>query len=194
MRRRVRRPRKAKPGFLLRFAKQRVSIHDRPKCVDKRTRIGDWELDLMTCKGASGFLITAVDRKSGVVLIRKVPNKQNHRVIDGILKMFERFDRRALKTFTFDNGVEFYHTARLTAALGVKVYHADPYCSGQRGTNENTNGLIRQYIPKSVHFEEVSHWAIKKIQKLLNDRPRLRHEFQTLAQFFEIHSKIAFQI
>lgn len=194
MRRRGRRPRKAKPGFINRIARERVSIHDRPKCVERRSRIGDWEIDLMTCHKVSGFLITAVDRKSGVVLIRKVASKHNHRVIDGILKMFEGFDRRVLKTFTFDNGVEFYHTGRLKSELGVKVYHADPYRSGQRGTNENTNGLIRQFIPKSLHYQDVTHQWVKKVQKSLNDRPRLRHKYQTPAQFFESHSKIAFRI
>jgi len=174
MRRKGKRNRKAKPGFLARMAAEHTSIHDRPKVVDKRSRIGDWELDLVRCSKATGYLVTAVDRKSGFSLIRKVPSKHCNKVIDTILKMFRPIPYEKIKTFTFDNGTEFYYTDRLTEELGAKVYYADPYNSGQRGTNENTNGL----------YNQISHWAVKKAAKLINNRPRLRLKFQTPQDVF----------
>ena len=194
MRRRGRRPRKAKPGFITKKFKHRVSIHDRPKAINERLRIGDWELDLMSCHLASGYLITAVERKTGYTLIRKVPSKHTDRVMSGIVKMFEPFHRSLIKSFTFDNGTEFYSHRRLTRELGVKVYFADPYNSGQRGTNENTNGLIRQYFEKFVDYKQITHGAVRKAQQKLNERPRLRLQYQTPRAVLGKHPKIAFRI
>ena len=194
MRRRGKRPRKAKPGFITRAAQDRVSIHDRPQVVAKRARTGDWELDLMTCHRASGYLITAVERRTGYLLVSKVASKHSGKVIDGIVKLFGFMDEALLKTFTFDNGTEFYYHAKLNKKLGVKVYFADPYNSGQRGSNENTNGLIRQYFPKTLGYESISHQAVKKVQELINHRPRRRLNFQTPAAVLGKHPRIAFQI
>jgi IS30 family transposase len=193
MRRRGRRYRKAKPGFVTAALRNRVSIHDRPQAVNERRRVGDWELDLVTCRGASGYLITAVERKSGYLLVRKVARKQSGMVINGIIKMFSGFERSILKTFTFDNGSEFYYHRLLREKLGVDVYFADPYCSGQRGTNENTNGLLRQYFPRTLGYGQISHWAVKRAQKKINERPRLRLNFQTPTAVLGKHSKIAFR-
>lgn len=184
MRRQGKRKRKAKPGFLSRMEVEHTSIHQRPKVVAKRQRIGDWELDLMRCSKASGYLITAVERKSGYSLVRKVSSKHCDKVINGIIKMFAPIPYKKIKTFTFDNGTEFYYTDRLTDELGAKVYYADPYNSGQRGTNENTNGLFRQYFPKDMCYNQISHVAVKKAVQLVNQRPRLRLKFQTPAQVF----------
>lgn len=194
MRRRGRRPRKAKPGFIARALKTRVSIHERPKVVNERRRTGDWELDLMTCHRTSGHLITAVERKTGYTLIQKVPSKRSAQVMNRIIGMFDGFHRDLIRTFTFDNGNEFYFHSMLVRSLGVKVYFADPYASGQRGTNENTNGLIRQYFPKTLDYGLISHWDIKRAQKLINERPRLRLGFQTPAAVLAKHPKIAFRI
>lgn len=193
LRRRGRRYRKAKPGFIAAL-KNRVSIHKRPEVVNARRRIGDWELDLVVCHKSSGYLITAVERKSGYLLARKVAKKQSGMVMDGIIKMFEPFDPALLKTFTFDNGTEFYYHRRLREELGVKVYFADPYRSGQRGTNENTNGLLRQYFPKTLGYDSITHQAVKKAQQLINHRPRLRLKFQTPVAILGKHPKIAFRI
>lgn len=183
-RRKGKRNRKAKPGFLTRMADDHVSIHERAKVVEKRSRIGDWELDLVRCSKNSGYLITAVERKSGYCLAQKVSSKHCKKVIAGILKMFEPIPYEKIKTFTFDNGTEFYYTDALTDELGAKVYYADPYCSGQRGTNENTNGLLRQYFPKDMCYNQISHWAVKKAVQMLNERPRLRLKFQTPGEVF----------
>lgn len=185
MRRKGRRNRRDKPGFIKSQIRDRVSIHDRPKLVEKRKRIGDWELDLVRCHRASGYLITAVDRMTGYTLVRKVARKCSGLVMSGILKMFQPIDRTKIKTFTFDNGTEFFYHSLLTKALRVKVYFADPYCSGQRGTNENTNGLLRQYFPKTMNYNYISYQAVAKAQHALNHRPRLRLGFQTPASRFK---------
>jgi transposase, IS30 family len=185
MRRRGRRNRKEKPGFIKAQQRDRVSIHDRPQVVQKRQRIGDWELDLMTCHRVSGYLITAVERMTGYTLIRKVATKSSDLVMKGILKMFQGIDRLKIKTFTFDNGTEFYYHSMLRESLNVQVYFADPYNSGQRGTNENTNGLFRQYFPKTLDYGYISNQAVVKAQDSLNTRPRLRLGFQTPASQFK---------
>lgn len=179
MRRQGRRNRRQKPGFIKSQLRDRVSIHDRPALVEKRKRIGDWELDLVRCHRASGYLITAVDRMTGYALVRKVARKCSGMVMSGILKMFAPIENAKIKTFTFDNGTEFFYHSLLTDGLKVKVYFADPYNSGQRGTNENTNGLLRQYFPKTMNYNYITYQAVAKAQHALNHRPRLRLGFQT---------------
>ena len=195
LRRRGRRPRRKKPGFINRARRERRSIHERPRIANDRQRLGDWELDLMTCHRNSGYLITAVDRKSGYTLISRAKTKHSSGVMDRIVEMFRgKIAKRHRLTFTFDNGVEFYFFKRLEQELGVTVYFADPYNSGQRGTNENTNGLIRQYFPKNRTYASITNRQIKKVAQFLNDRPRKRLEFQTPKQVFKSTPNIAIQI
>ena len=194
LRRRGRRPRRQPPGFINRARKDRRSIHLRPKIANKRQRIGDWELDLIRCYRNSGYLITAVERKSGFLLIGRSKTRHSHKVIQGTIKMFRRTVPRSLrKTFTFDNGSEFYYFKQLEEQLGVTVYFADPFNSGQRGTNENTNGLLRQYFPKDKPYASITNKAIKRAQRLLKDRPRKRLEFSTPKHVFKSPPKIAIQ-
>ena len=194
LRRRGRRPRRRKPGFVNRARAERRSIHERPKVVDHRQRLGDWELDLVTCYRNSGYLITAVERKSGYTMISRVKTKCSGGVMDKIVAMFRNMAKRLRLTFTFDNGVEFYYFKRLMRDLGVHVYFADPYNSGQRGTNENTNGLIRQYFPKQMPYGSIKNKDIKRVVQLLNNRPRKRLNFQTPKHVFRSPTKIAIQI
>ena len=191
LRRKGRRPRRQMPGFINRARKDRVSIHLRPKIANDRQRIGDWELDLMRCHRNSGYLITAVDRKSGYTLIGRSKTRHSHKVIEEIIKMFRRTTHR--HTFTFDNGNEFYYFKQLEKKLGVTVYFADPFNSGQRGTNENTNGLIRQYFDKKTTYGSITNRAIKKVTQLLNNRPRKRLEYLTPKHVFRSPPKIAIQ-
>ena len=195
LRRNGRRPRRQKPGYITRARKERVSIHLRPEIANNRKRCGDWELDLMTCSRNSGYLITAVDRKSGYTLIGRAKTRHSSGVMDGIIKMFRRTTSKQLRqTFTFDNGSEFYYFKRLEQQLGVKVYFADPFNSGQRGTNENTNGLIRQYFPKDRPYASITNREIKRVARLLNNRPRKRLEYQSPKHVFRSPQKIAIQI
>lgn len=184
MRRGGRRNRRQMPGFVKQQQLNSVSIHSRPKSVEKRKEIGHWEMDLMTCHRSSGHLVTAVERKTGYTLIGRVPTKQSAGVMNRIVQMFEGIDPAKVKTMTFDNGTEFFYHDMLSQAMKVKVYFADPYKSYQRGTNENTNGLIRQYFPKTLDYGYISWQQVAKVQALLNARPRLRLAFQTPASQF----------
>ncbi|TWU52053.1 IS30 family transposase [Rubripirellula reticaptiva] len=194
MRRRGRRNRNAPPGFVANKHKHGLSIHERLAIINRRGRLGDWEVDLMTCAKTSGYLITAVDRRSGYTLIRRVSDKTAGRVAEGIIKMFEGIDPKKVLSMTFDNGVEFTYTRKIAKALGVRIYFCDPYNSGQRGTNENTNGLIRQYFPKHLHYGYISYQAVQKAITALNNRPRLRLQFRTPANTFERRPNVAFRI
>ncbi|WDQ15432.1 IS30 family transposase [Rhodopirellula sp. P2] len=185
MRRSGRRNRKQKPGFIRKQAADRVSIHDRPKVASNRKRIGDWELDLVVCKKSTGYLVTAVDRKTGYTLVGRCKKKSSRLVMDTIRSMFNKVPEKHIKTMTFDNGTEFFYHRLLPSWFNVKVFFADPYCSGQRGTNENTNGLLRQYFPKGVDYGSISWQQVRKAAMLLNLRPRKRHGYQTPASLFE---------
>lgn len=171
----------------------RTSIHDRPQVVNDRKRFGDWEMDLVVGTQQSGYLITAVERKSGFLKMIKINDKRTKTVMAGILKLFADEDPKRLKSLTFDNGTEFTDHQILRRKLGVKTYFADPYCSGQRGTNENTNGLVRQYMPKSLNFGYVSVRDVCNALEKINNRPRKRLRYRTPREVLYGSRKIAFQ-
>jgi len=148
----------------------RVGIEQRPSIVEKRSRKGDWEGD--TVAGKSGHLVTVVDRKSRYVLLAKVPDKRASSVNRGGIRALQKVPDQFRKTLTLDNGTEFARFGVMERALNLRVYFAEPYHSNQRATNENTNGLLRQYFPKGTDFREVSHKAVAKVQQRLNNRPR----------------------
>ncbi len=125
MRRQGRRNRKEKPGFIKRPQENRRSIHERPKIINQRSRVGDWEVDLVRCFQGSGYLITAVERRTGYVLIRKIASKQCARVMNGMISMFATIDRGLVKTITLDNGSEFKLPPMVSKRLKVKFYFAD---------------------------------------------------------------------
>ncbi|WP_184307706.1 IS30 family transposase, partial [Aporhodopirellula rubra] len=105
-------------------------------------------------------------------------------VMNRILDMFKGIDPSKIRTMTFDNGTEFFYHKMISDAINVKIYFADPYKSYQRGTNENTNGLIRQYFPKHLNYGYISWQQVAKVQEQLNSRPRRRLRFQTpMSQF-----------
>ncbi|MEM9369136.1 MAG: IS30 family transposase [Planctomycetota bacterium] len=123
-----------------------------------------------------------------------VPNKTAGKATDCILKLFEDICPTLIRTFTFDNGSAFSSHERLEKELGVQCYFADPYNNGQRGLNENTNGLIRQSFPKTLHYGLISHWNITRVTKAFNERPRLRHGFPTPSAVLGPCAKTAFRI
>jgi len=149
--------------------KNKVSIELRPKIVDEKTRIGDWEGDLVIGKNHVGALVTLVDRKSKKVLIAKVKSKNATRVKSEVCKMLK--DKK-VHTITFDNGKEFSYHELMAEKLDAKVYFAHAYSSYERGLNENTNGLIRQYFTKGSSFENITKEDVKKVEDTLNNRPR----------------------
>jgi len=155
----------------------RVGIEERPAVVDKRSRLGDWEGDTVVGKRSSA-LVTLVDRKSGYVLIRKVERATAELTASAIISALFPW-QPSVRTITFDNGKEFARHERVAEQLSCKVYFARPYHSWERGTNENTNGLIRQYFPKGTDFDEVSEDEIQAVEDKLNIRPRKRLNYQT---------------
>jgi IS30 family transposase len=149
----------------------RVGIEKRPSVVDAKVRRGDWEGDTVIGENHQGGLVTLVERKSQYVLIEPVQHKSASEVTEAILRCSEPLSG-IFKTLTFDNGKEFSEHEAIAAALGVSVYFARPYHSWERGLNENTNGLIRQYFPKKMPLKDLSVEWVKMVQDLLNNRPR----------------------
>jgi IS30 family transposase len=164
------------------------SIAGRPAVVDRRSRYGDWEGDTVVGVRHRGAIITNVERKSGYLLANKVTDRNATGVKDTLVKQFGELPTNLCRTITFDRGKEFSEFESLAEETKVAVYFADPYCSWQRGTNENTNGLLRQFFPKGTDFTQVAPRQVARATRLLNERPRKRLHYRTpsevLSRFF----------
>jgi len=156
--------------------KHRVSIDARPAEVLTRQRLGDIEADLIMGLGNQGALVSLVDRKSRYLWLVKVADKQAKTVANAIVQALKG---RTVHTLTFDNGKEFAHHYKIAKTLKTATFFADPYASWQRGTNENTNGLVRQYFPKKTNFATISDEEVAQVAKRLNNRPRECLDFHT---------------
>ena len=162
----------------------RIMIDKRPKIVDKKSRIGDLEIDTVIGKNHIGALVTVVDRKSKFTLIKRVDSKQADVVTQALIEMIRPI-KAITKTITSDdNGKEFAYHKQVSEALDIDFYFANPYHSWERGLNEHTNGLIRQYLPKKSEFTNVSKEEIIMIQNRLNHRPRKVLGFKTPYEVF----------
>jgi transposase, IS30 family len=156
-----------------------VSIDGRPAVVDRRTRFGDWEGDTIVGAHRRGGALTLVERKSGYLLLGKVPNLQAATVRQTAAKRYATTPAALRKTLTLDNGKEFAEHEQLQVDAALKIYFAKPYSAWQRGTNENTNGLVRQFFPKGTDLANIPEHQFTKVQQLLNDRPRKRLGYRT---------------
>ena len=154
----------------------RVWIDYRPQAVEDRSRLGDWEADTIVGKGRKGAIVTLVDRKSRYLRMGLVARRTKEAVADKIISLLADLP---IHTITCDNGKEFADHERFAKALGAEVYFAHPYASWERGTNENTNGLIRQYIPKDTKFSDLTCANMKFVEDRLNTRPRKCLSFAT---------------
>lgn len=161
----------------------RLSIDERPAIVESRSRIGDWEADTLIGKSHRQAIVSLVERKSGFTLMRKVERKTSQAVSLAILELLIPH-RKQVTTITSDNGREFAGHEQISKRLRADFYFAHPYASWERGTNENTNGLIRQYFPKNRDFTSVTQQEIDTAMERLNNRPRKRLGFLTPAQVF----------
>ena len=161
----------------------RRPIHERPADVETRRTVGHWEGDTVIGAGHKQAIVTLVERRSGYARLMKVTHKTSKQVADAVIKKLRSINAR-VKTITFDNGKEFAEHARIDEALGSKTYFADPFSSWQRGSNENFNGLLRQYIPKKRPLSTVTDEELKMIEERLNNRPRKRLGFKTPNQVF----------
>ena len=152
--------------------KNQISIDNRPKHIEKREEIGHWEGDLIIGKDHKSAIGTLVERKSRFTFIVKLKNKKSVTVRKGFVKEFNQINSLFTKTLTYDNGTEMAQHEQFSKQTGIPVYFAHPYSSWERGTNENTNGLIRRYFPKKTDFSNVTEKELKKVQNALNNRPR----------------------
>jgi IS30 family transposase len=149
-----------------------TSIAGRPKVVDRRSRVGDWEGDTVHGTPGRGGLLTLVERKTRYLLMRQVGNLRAATVRHAAVNAFRSVPRQARKTVTFDNGKEFAEHKQLDQQTGIHSYFARPYAAWQRGSNENTNGLTRQFFPKGTDLARQAASRINQVQDLLNHRPR----------------------
>jgi len=153
-------------------------ISERPGRVERRREFGHWEGDTVMGKDGRHCLLTLVERKTRRTRIIKLEARQVTEVNKALIREVKA-GRLKMKSLTLDNGTEFHGFKELEAKLGIKVYFAQPYHSWERGTNENTNGLIRQYLPKGTCFKELTQRRCNEIEQELNDRPRKVLGFST---------------
>lgn len=153
-------------------------ISERPASVESRRIRGHWEIDTVMGKGSTHCIVTLVERKSGYVVIGKLKDRTTRSLNKRCIKLMKR-EPAPFRTITADNGTEFHQYPEIEAATDTRFYFANPHHSWERGTNENTNGLIRQYLPKSMNMESVTQQVCDRIADKLNARPRKRHGFKT---------------
>lgn len=172
-------------GSLRGHIPNRTDISERPVAVDERRRYGDWEGDTMVGSHHQGRFVTHVERKSRYLLAATVTTGSSKDFNQATMKLYHKIPKQYLKTLTLDNGSENADYAKLEETLGFKVYFAKPYASWQRGTNENTNGLLRRYFPKGTNLLEVSQSELDIAVHLLNHRPRKCLNYLTPFEVFD---------
>jgi len=160
-----------------------VSIDLRPAIVDAKNRSGDWEIDTVTGKNSKGYLITAVERKSKFVLVKRVADRQSDLVAKAVVRLLRPYKENVL-TITADNGKEFSQHMKISKRLKADFYFSHPYHAWERGLNENTNGLLRQYFPKRMDFQKIDDKYISYAMERLNNRPRKTLCFATPKEVF----------
>jgi IS30 family transposase len=161
----------------------RRPLSERPLHIEARRQVGHWECDTVIGASHKGAVVTMVERKSGYAVMTKVEKKTSELVSSAIVDKLQPMAAR-VKTLTFDNGKEFAGHAHIDQQLQSTAYFARPFASWERGSNENLNGLLRQYVPKKRAMSTVSDEEIRMIQNRLNNRPRKRLGFKTPAEVF----------
>lgn len=166
--------------------KNRVSIDERPQIVDDKSRIGDWEIDTMIGKGHSGAVVTVVERCTNFTVSKEVNSKCAEDVTQATIDLLKPYEA-VVHTITADNGKEFAYHEKMSEELTTDVYFAHPYSSWERGLNENTNGLLRQYLPKETDFKKVTSNQVQEAVNKLNSRPRKNLDFKTPEELMNAH-------
>ena len=166
-------------------------INTRPAIVDRRKRIGDWEIDTVHGRGKAS-LVTVVERRTGIVRIGKLNRATKDQTLARTVSLLWD-ERDRVKTITADNGCEFHNYKDLEDILEAKIYFATPHHAWERGTNENTNGLIRQYLPKGKNLINVTQRQCERIADKLNNRPRKRLGFRTPNEIYQLRPFVALQ-
>ncbi len=163
--------------------KDRVSISQRDKIVDDKSRVGDWEIDTIIGAGKHGAITTIVERATSLVKISIPTTKKAIDIENETIRIMKPLKDK-IHTITSDNGLEFANHKNISKVLDYKHYFCHPYSSWERGLNEYTNGLIRQYIPKGISFENITLEDIKIIEDKLNNRPRKALNWKTPNEAF----------
>ena len=156
----------------------RIGIENRPKEVEEKQRLGDLEIDLVIGKDHKGALLTINDRATGMLQMKKIESKDAEIVKNATIELLKNW-KPFLQTITSDNGKEFAKHQSIATSLEINYYFANPYCSWERGANENLNGLVRQYFPKGSDFSLINAEQVEMVVEKLNNRPRKRHQFNS---------------
>jgi len=159
-------------------------IDTRPEIIERRERIGDWEGDTMRGTDRISAILTYVDRRSGYLIAKKLEKAWGEDTRRSTEEAFSRIPRKKRYTVTYDNGSEFSEYELIEQNTGMTVYFAYPYHSWERGTNENTNGLLRQFFPKKTSFKHITQKDLDKAVSLINNRPRKRLHYRTPKEVF----------
>lgn len=159
------------------------NIRERPASVETRRYKGHWEIDTVHGRGSNHCIVTLLERKTGYVMIGKLPNKTTASLNKRTLKLIDR-DMNNFKTITSDNGTEFHQYKKIEENCKAKFYFANPYHSWERGSNENVNGLIRQYLPKTKSMSNLTQQRCDEIATQLNKRPRKRYNYKTPEELY----------
>jgi len=169
---------------------ERVWIDARPLVVEQRDRLGDWEADTIISQGKQKAIVTLTERKTRMTLLKKVNDRTAGTVKQAMIDLLRPFADQTL-TITCDNGKEFTEHRTIATALNTKVYFAHPQAAWERGSNENANGLVRQYFPKGTNFSELTEQDIERVMLRLNHRPRKCPGFSSPNMVFFQEMKVA---
>ena len=162
----------------------RIDIDARPKVVEEKSRVGDWELDTIVGKGNSGVIVSMVERGSKYIKLARAENRGSETVSQALRDKLSPLQDLVI-TMTADNGKEFSSHVEVSNALKAQMYFAKPYHSWERGLSEHSNGLVRQYFSKSTRFDNITDEEVQRIEDLLNSRPRKVLGFRTPLEVFE---------
>lgn len=182
-----------RPVSGVRGIKDRVSIEEHPAVVDERSRFGDWEIDTIVGKDNKGAIVTLTERKTGYLLMEKLPKGKNAKgFAETVIRMLTPYKKR-VHSITSDNGTEFAGHKMIAKKLNAQFFFYHLYSSWERGLNEYTSGLVRQYIPKGEVFEKYDNLYIKNVQYKINKRPREKLNFDCPKRLFFalLHRKVA---
>ena len=160
-----------------------MSIRERPAAVEDRAVPGHWEGDLLS-GSKNSYIATLVERHTRYVILMKIANKDTQTVISSLIKQAKTLPNELYKSLTWDRGKELTDHRRFTLATNIDVYFCDPQSPWQRGSNENTNRLLRQYLPKGTDLSVHSQTHLNKVARQLNERPRETLQFETPAERF----------
>jgi IS30 family transposase len=161
-----------------------ISIRERPASVEDRAVPGHWEGDLL-CGSANSYIVTLVERHTRYVMLAKIPSRDTQTVVSALIKQAKKLPDELYKSLTWDRGKELTDHKRFTMATNIAVYFCDPQSPWQRGSNENTNRLLRQYFPKGTDLSAHSQARLNYVARELNERPRMTLGYQSPAERFQ---------